>query len=127
MSVRLCIVVLLVCAGTLRAQENTGRITGMVVDSDGAPVPGANVVLQGGSLAERMGTTTGGDGAYTVENIPPGEVEITVTHIGFSESVASGVKVDAGAATKRDFVLSSRLIYLDQSVVSASRRTPRWP
>ena len=125
MFARSWIVVSLICAGALAAQEDSGRIAGQVVDSEGAPIPGANVVLTGEILVERMGTTTDADGAYMVEGVPTGQVSITVSHIGFSESTAAGVKVTASATTTRDFVLSSRLIFLDQSVVSASRRTEK--
>ena len=105
-----------------QAQSGTGNISGRVVDSDGGAIPGANVIATGGALTAPLGTATDSDGRYLLEGLPVGAVDLTVSHIGFSDNLAAGVQVTPDGTGTRDFVLSSRLIFLDQSVVSASRR-----
>lgn len=58
------------------AQTNT--ITGTVVDNDGVPLPGVNIVVQGTST----GTQTDFDGKYTIQ-ADPGAI-LSFTYVGFA-------------------------------------------
>src|SRR5512134_2812516 len=61
------------------AQSRAGRIIGLILEEGtGAPVPGAQVgIAMGGAPV-----TAGIDGRYTLLNVPPGPVALTVRAIG---------------------------------------------
>ena len=94
-------------------------LRGAITDSDGAPLPGVNVVVTGGGLEEPRGAVSEAEGDYSV-TLPPGLYEVRVTHIGYRTLKRSRVRVDA-AGTSLDFELEAAVIDLEQSVVSASR------
>jgi iron complex outermembrane recepter protein len=57
-------------------------ISGKVTDkADGAPLPGANVSLEGTTI----GNSSALDGSYTIRNVRPGTYVVKATFIGFRE------------------------------------------
>jgi len=66
---------LLAIASGTKPQQN--RITGTVIDKDGAPIIGANVVVTGTTL----GAITDIAGKYSIE-VPPGSKSLTFSFIG---------------------------------------------
>ncbi|PHQ29469.1 SusC/RagA family TonB-linked outer membrane protein [Leeuwenhoekiella nanhaiensis] len=65
----------------------TKTITGTVVDNDGVPLPGVNIVVQGTST----GTQTDFDGKYTIQ-ADPGAI-LSFTYVGFApQSVKVGAE-----------------------------------
>ena len=63
----------------------SGRLSGQVVDSSGAALPGVTVTLTSPSRAA-MTTVTGADGAYTFAGVPSGQITIVTEMPGFSTS-----------------------------------------
>lgn len=56
-------------------------ISGTVVDeASGAPLAGANIIIEGTSL----GTKSAGDGRFTLPPLPPGNYQVTISFIGYS-------------------------------------------
>ena len=79
----------LVCAlASVQAQTaNTGTITGVVKDEQGAVVPGASVkVINIGTNAERA-TVTSGDGNYEISQLVPGTYRLEVESPNFAKYV----------------------------------------
>ena len=107
--------------GTAWAQ-GAGSLTGKVSDAEGGGVPQANVVVAGPNLQGTAGATSDEKGSFDVGGIPAGIYTVTVTHIGFKEEVLEGVQVEVGKQVTLDFRLESQVIFLNQQVVSASRR-----
>ena len=58
------------CAAPAVAQETTGGVTGTVVDSSKAAIPGATVKLEGGAVNQMQ--VTDGNGRYTFAAVPAG-------------------------------------------------------
>lgn len=81
------------------AQQNTGRITGTVVDATGAVVPGATIQLSmaTGGVAASTATTT--DGLFVFSAIQPGTYELVVEAAGFAKQIIRELKVDPGRET----------------------------
>lgn len=71
-------VLYLVPSSILMAQ--VGSLEGMILTDRDAPLPFANVVVQG----TRHGTTTDASGRFNVEDLPYGEYEIVVSSVGFA-------------------------------------------
>ena len=74
----------------------TGRITGVVTDASGGAVPNASVTVKSTALMAERSTTTGADGAYLFDLLPPGTYEVTISAKGFSTVDETGVVITAG-------------------------------
>ncbi len=76
--------------------SGTTIITGTVVDSSGAVLPGANVVAKNAATAEELTAVTNEQGQFTVPAVQAGTYTVTVTMPSFKTSVVSAVRVNAG-------------------------------
>lgn len=61
-------------------QQQKKTCSGVVKDSNGETVPGASVLVKG--VATPLGTTTGIDGDFTIDNVPVGST-LVVSFIGY--------------------------------------------
>ena len=69
---------------SLRAQSDTGRVTGSVTDATGALLPGATVTLTNTDNGAHDTKTTGSDGGFTFPAEQRGHYKIETTATGFS-------------------------------------------
>ncbi len=69
-------------ASSIVSAQHTGKLAGRVLDQEGRPTPGANVMLEG----THLGDVAGLDGSYFILGIPFGEYSVQVQH-----SAASGL------------------------------------
>ncbi len=100
----------------------TGTLSGVVMGPEGEAVPGANVVLVSDLLAGgKTGTATDEEGRFRLEGLLVGEYQLSVTHIGYRALMREGVGIVAGEQ-ELTLALETGIIFLDQNVVSASRR-----
>lgn len=83
-------------------------VTGSVTDSDGMPLPGANVIVNPGS----RGTTTDLDGLFSIEMYPE-DVELVFSFVGYTTQTISW----SGQETLDVVLVSGELI--DEVVVTA--------
>ena len=107
---RLAIVVIAVLAAWLvavspAAAQSAGSVHGIVKDTSGAIVPGANVVLVYAGTKQKTQTITNGAGAYAFAFVPPGEYTLTVDHAGFNGFVRDKIPVDVAATVVVDVTL----------------------
>jgi hypothetical protein len=86
-------ILLLACVTGLRAQQETGSITGQLIDATGAAVPKAVVVTRNDSTAASFQTATDESGFYRAPNLGPGIYSITATAPGFRTLVREGIVV----------------------------------
>ena len=75
---------LVLCLPPAHAQTSKGILVGVVRDTTGAIVPGAEVTIINQETGETRTTTTGDDGSYRVDAISPGTYEVNVTAQGFN-------------------------------------------
>src|ERR1043165_2323379 len=87
--------------------SQTGGLTGVVTDPQGAVVAGAtvNVINESTGKAERA-TTTGGDGGYAATLLPPGAYRVEITASNFKQASISGVQVRINETTRQDVALT---------------------
>jgi hypothetical protein len=84
------------------ANLTPGTITGQVTDSaTGDPIQGATVSYGGGATA----VTTDIDGNYTLSNVSPGEVLLSVSKSGYA-TISQTQSVTGGATATLSFVLA---------------------
>lgn len=91
-------------AAMLQAQNRT--ITGIVLDSDGFPLIGAGVMIDG----QTTGVITDSDGAYSIQ-VAPGNV-LSFSYIGYVTQ-----KVSTDGKTTIDVTLAEDALFLDNVVV----------
>jgi outer membrane receptor protein involved in Fe transport len=95
-------VVLIVFAGTVWAQTETGQISGTVTDATGGVVANAKVVVKSVNTGMTRETTTNSSGLYTSPSLKPDTYDVTIQFTGFKTftqrvvvSVGSRVEVSA--------------------------------
>lgn len=98
---------------TLSVISAQGTITGKVIGEDGNPIAGANVVLAGTSLGAAAGT----DGAYTISDVPSGDIVLIVSAIGFQRA-EKAVTVNKGQVAEVSFQLGVDVLGLSDVIVT---------
>ncbi|MEJ2422443.1 MAG: TonB-dependent receptor, partial [Acidobacteriota bacterium] len=89
------------------AQQNTGSITGKVLDDQSQPIPGATVTATSPNLQGPRGTATNMDGDFVLPYLPPAaNYTLTVESAGYNKVVQSGIAVKLGSTTTLNFSLS---------------------
>jgi len=92
------LVVMLAMVPSAEAGQQTGSISGVVLDPLGARVAGAEVsLLRDGQ--ETAHAQTGADGAYTFANVTSGRYQVRASAPGFSVQASDPLFVAAGAVT----------------------------
>jgi TonB-linked SusC/RagA family outer membrane protein len=91
----------------LSAAQQKNQISGTVIDKNGAPQIGVNVVVTGTTL----GTITDVAGKYSIE-VPPGSKSLTYTFIGMQPQ-----EISIGTLTQIDVTMVESSIGLDEVVV----------
>jgi hypothetical protein len=97
----LLMVVVSLAAQLAPAQVTTsGRLTGVVTDSQGALIPKAQIIAKHGQTQGEYKTVANEEGGWNIPSIPNGTYTVSITAQGFKTTVAKDVKVDAsGVAT----------------------------
>jgi len=87
------------------AQLPTGTFWGVVKDTSGAVVPGANVTIQSVETNEARNAVTDSSGAYRVPALPVGHYQIKVEHGEFKTETQTGLNLEVGQEAVVDFTL----------------------
>lgn len=100
-----------------------GVLRGRILDSrSGAPLPQANVRLEGTAL----GAATNGEGIYEIAGIPPGAYDVQASLIGYKTERRQRITVEEGRETTLDIPLDETSVSIDEVVVyGASFRKER--
>ena len=101
-------------------QTAPGLLTGVVLDQTGAPVPQAQVALQGQGVPARD-IITDVDGRFET-SLPPGRYAITARHEGFGDTRLNDIVVTSGQLTS--VRLEMRVAGLNELVAVTAGATP---
>jgi hypothetical protein len=82
--------------GAFAQGSSTASIAGVVVDSGGGVVPGADVVVKNNGTNETFTAVTSGGGVFSVPALITGTYTVTVSLQGFKTVVLNDVVVNAG-------------------------------
>ena len=118
----LAAVALVVGAGTLHAQA-TGKLEGRIRDQAGAPVPGAQVTIEGTAF----GAVANNQGYYFLNNVPAGSVDLRATFVGYKPVRVVGLRVVAGQTITQDFQLEQSPVELEEitQIAAVNALVPR--
>jgi hypothetical protein len=105
-SVSLLAALLLVTPSAGLAQSERGTITGLVVDSSKAAVPGVAVMVINTATNAVANVISSDSGSYSATNLPPGTYRIEATLQGFQVSKVEGVILNAGTTARIDVTLN---------------------
>ena len=89
----LCLLVISSVA-PLRAQVDTGRISGMVSDKSGGVVPGATVALTNEGTGLRLVMKTGATGYYMFPGLKAGTYNVEIEAAGFAKFLQLGIPLN---------------------------------
>nr|WP_299343122.1 carboxypeptidase regulatory-like domain-containing protein [Allomuricauda sp.] len=113
------------------SQVTTSNIRGTVVDDQGVPLLGANVVAVHTPTGTRYGAITNEDGRYNLLNLRiGGPYEVTVSYVGFKSAVKNDISLALGKTFNHNvsMILDSQqldevVVVSDQSGTFGSDRT----
>ena len=124
MQSKLILILLLTCtflvSDALSQGVTKSQMSGIVTDNQGAPLPGATVVALHQPSGTQYGTTTRVEGNYDIRNMRVGgPYTITISFIGFATQTEENVFLNLGQTFRRDFVLQTSTVELDNIEVVA--------
>lgn len=96
--------VLFLVRGAL-AQSPNGTISGIVLDSSGAAIPGAAVFVINSATGVAYPGKANAEGYYVVPNLPPGPYRIQVSNFGFKTIIKPDIVVHVEDALAVNFTL----------------------
>ncbi|WP_373548604.1 carboxypeptidase regulatory-like domain-containing protein [Haliscomenobacter sp.] len=119
----LCTVVVILAAqlGAF-AQVTSSAMTGIITDTKGEALIGANVVAVHVPSGTSYGTATDLDGSYRMPGMRVGgPYKITVTYTGFADQVKENIYISLGTAATINVELAEQSVTLDDVVISAGK------
>ena len=115
------LVVFLLFAATLQAQDTAASLTGTVTDPSGAVVPGASVELVNPATGQSYKALTNSGGSYSIANITPGPgYNETVSRDGFETTVLTGLYLNVATTRTQNVKLAVGNVAQTVSVSAAS-------
>src|SRR3984893_1630160 len=90
---------------TPRAFAQAAQISGLITDSSGARLPGANVTIVNEDTGISRSVDTNTDGFYSVPLLQPGKYMITAKGAGFATQVRTGITLEVGAHEVLNLIL----------------------
>ncbi|XLS30457.1 carboxypeptidase regulatory-like domain-containing protein [Flavobacteriaceae bacterium M23B6Z8] len=104
------------------AQITTSNIRGLVLDDQGEPMLGANVLAVHTPTGTKYGAATNEDGRFNLLNLRVGgPYTLTVSYIGFKEQVLSNISLSLGQTYNVELKLIADNQALEEVVVTVDR------
>ncbi|MCI0485911.1 MAG: TonB-dependent receptor [Blastocatellia bacterium] len=102
----LLVVLLSLLTPAVPAQQGTsGRLTGTVIDSQGARVPDAQIVAKHDQTGAELKAKSNDEGSWSIPSVQYGTYTVTITATGFKSTIVKDVKVDTGTVQTVDAAL----------------------
>ncbi|MBI3404805.1 MAG: carboxypeptidase regulatory-like domain-containing protein [Acidobacteria bacterium] len=99
------VLVSLVTGGEVSAQTVTGQLSGHVMDTSKAVMPGVKVTLKSEENGATREATTNDEGFFLFSFVPLGKYSVTATNAGFQVVHKAGVVIELNRTTVSDFEL----------------------
>jgi Carboxypeptidase regulatory-like domain len=95
-------------------------LSGTVVDSSGAVIPGATVKIRNNGTGEEVNTVSGTQGEFAAASLPGGTYSVTVSLMGFKTAVLNSVTLNAATPATVKVTLSVGTLEENVTVVGES-------
>lgn len=112
------IISLMLIISGLTFAQTSGKVSGVVTDENGAPLAGANVIIEGTS----QGAATDVDGKYYILGVGVGTYTLRAEYIGYQTLRIENVQVSANLTTNVDFGL--KVAAIEGEMVEVVRERP---
>jgi hypothetical protein len=76
--------------------QTTGTLSGTVLDTTEAIIPGAQVTLINTASKAKRGTVSNGQGFFTLNAVQPATYDLVITEKGFETFTITGIEMDPG-------------------------------
>ena len=96
-SVVVCLSLALAASAFAQGAATTSTVSGIVVDSAGGVVPGAEVTIKHNATGVTQTAVSNAEGAYLFPSLPTGTYSVTVALQGFKTFVTNDVVITAGS------------------------------
>ena len=96
---------LFLCAGIASSQSYTAAIRGVVSDSSGAAIPGAQVIANETERNVKHTAVTDGSGRYSLSALPPGSYTLNIEAQGFKRHAQSAFTLNVQQQATLDIQL----------------------
>lgn len=118
----LIVVFLLLTAGSFAQGVTTAAINGRVLDNNGEPLPGANVIALHEPSGTQYGAMTDFDGFYRISNMRVGgPYRITISYVGFETFTAGNINLNLGDSKNINAEMGEAQSALDEIVITGVR------
>src|SRR6478609_9571749 len=119
---QLTLVLLLAASVGVMAQVTTSSIVGLVTDSKGGALPGANVVATHTPSGTTYGTVSMADGRYRIPGMRVGgPYTIKISFVGYKEQVVNDVFLNLNVAADINAKLADESTELQEIVISGDK------
>ena len=109
------VLLLLTLAVPASAQEEGGRITGIVRSADGSePVAGVEISVEG----TQHRSVTQENGRFLILNVAPGIYRVNASRIGYANASEDNVRVTGGGTAMVELELRNQVLAIEQIVVT---------
>ncbi len=105
----------------VQAQTSNAQLSGLVTDTSGAVVAGAEVQAVNSATNVPYTAVTNGAGIYVLQELLPGPYKVTVSASGFGAVRQSGLVLNTGAHLSQNFTLKPGAV--EQSVTVTASQT----
>ncbi|WP_353779563.1 carboxypeptidase regulatory-like domain-containing protein [Winogradskyella sp. 3972H.M.0a.05] len=103
------------------SQVTTSNIKGLILDENGDPLPGANVVAVHTPTGTKYGAATNFDGRYSILNMRVGgPYSVTITYVGYQDKVYNDVFLVLGKTQNINYQMVQNAEELDAVVITGS-------
>ena len=86
--------------------QTSGKLKGRVVDSNGEPLVGANILVTG----TMTGTTTDIDGYYTILNLRTGIYSVEYRYLGYQSQIVTNINITPDQTTEINVTLEEKAV-----------------
>jgi len=97
--------ILLTSTVSVNAQQPTAALTGVVVDSNGAVIPGATVIATNKGTNASRTASTNDEGVYSIPNLPVGVYSLEVRSQNFQTRMFDEIILNAGQSVTSNVTL----------------------
>ena len=118
-------ITLLTVAATQTAAQSTALIEGLVVDRNGAVVPGVRITARNAAIGVERVTISDTSGRYTLAALPIGDYVVAASAAGFKKQVIENLTIEVGRRITQDFQLEAGDIAEQVMIVSTNESIDR--
>ena len=113
---------MLLAAGSFAQGVTTAAINGRVLDNNGEPLPGANVIALHQPSGTQYGAMTDFDGFYRISNMRVGgPYRVTITYVGFETFTSGNINLNLGDSRNISAEMGEAQNALDEIVITGVR------